>query len=104
GEWLHRFLRGGAEVGPGTLEHAFGFHVAALPAALTVIIGSHLFLLTRRPALLPDDAEKTETIPLYPDFVVRQAVAWTGALVVIMTLAIFIDRPLGEAADPRLGS
>jgi quinol-cytochrome oxidoreductase complex cytochrome b subunit len=103
GDGLRRFMRGGEEVSPSTLQHAFGFHVAALPAVLTLLVGLHLFLLSRKPALSPGRAEG-ETIPFYPDFLVRQAVAWTGVLVVLMTLAIFVDRPLGDAADPRLPS
>jgi quinol-cytochrome oxidoreductase complex cytochrome b subunit len=104
GDSLFRFMRGGTEVGPSTLQHAFGFHVAALPAAVTLGVAAHVYLLSRKPALDPDAQPEGETMPLYPDFLVRQAVAWTGVLVVLMTLAIFVDRPLGVAADPRLPS
>jgi quinol-cytochrome oxidoreductase complex cytochrome b subunit len=105
GESLFRFMRGGSEVGAATLQHAFGFHVAALPALATLLVAGHLFFLSRRPALDPQpEATASETMPLYPDFIVRQAVAWTGVLVLVMTLAIFVDRPLGPAADARLPS
>lgn len=100
GGWLMRFMRGGADVGAGTLGHAFGFHVAALPAALTLLVAAHLFLLSRKP--VPVSAPKADTIPLYPDFVVRQGVAFTGLTVILMTLATFADRPLGVAADLRV--
>jgi len=99
GESLRRFLRGGEEVTIGTLGHAYGFHVAVLPAVVTVIVAAHLFLLLRRPVVRPDKAEH-ETLPLYPEFIVRQAVAQMGALMVIMTLAIFAERPLGPVANP----
>ena len=100
GDWLMRFMRGGRDVGAGTLGHAFGFHVAALPAALTLLVSVHLFLLSRRPVAQPDP--KIESIPLYPDFFVRQGVAFTGLTVLLMTLATFFDRPLGVVADPRM--
>jgi quinol-cytochrome oxidoreductase complex cytochrome b subunit len=99
GAWLRRFLRGGDEVTIGTLGHAYGFHVAALPACITLIVAAHLFFLFRRPVVRPDTAER-ETMPLYPEFIVRQAAAQVGVLVIIMTLAIFADRPLGPAANP----
>ena len=83
----------------GTLGHAFGFHVAALPACLTVLVAAHLFLLIRKPVVRPDAAQR-ETMPLYPEFFVRQAAAQTGVLVIIMTLAIFAERQLGPAANP----
>lgn len=98
---LRHFLRGGEEVGPSTLGHAFGFHVAALPAVMTTFAALHLFVLSRKSAIVTP-AQKTETIPLWPDFFLRQGLAWTGVLVAIMTLAIFVDRPLGIVADPRL--
>jgi len=100
GDWLRRFLRGGDEVSAGTLQHAFGFHVAALPAFLTLAVALHLFLL-RRPAGTPEE-EGAEAIPVYPDFLIRQAAIWTGAFVLLMTLATFAPRALGDAADPRL--
>jgi quinol-cytochrome oxidoreductase complex cytochrome b subunit len=99
GDWLMKFMRGGDYVGASTLGHAFGFHVAALPAALTTLVTAHLFVLSRKPAEPPDP--KAPTIPLYPDFFVRQAVAFTGITVILMTLATFADRPLGVVADPR---
>jgi quinol-cytochrome oxidoreductase complex cytochrome b subunit len=130
GGWVYRLLRGGQEVTSNTLSNAYGFHVAVLPATVTLLVGLHLFFLSRKPALVPvseqvveeseeegadGDAPKPaaakqaaqsddDTIPLYPDFLYRQAVAWVGVLVAVMTLAIFADRPLGEAADPRLSS
>ncbi len=118
GNWLYRLLRGGTEVTSNTLSNAYGFHVAVLPATLTLIVGFHLFFLSRKPAAISepadddDDAEaskassatEADTIPLYPDFLLRQAVVWVGVLVAVMTLAIFADRPLGAPADPRLSS
>jgi len=98
GEWLRRFLRGGEEVTIGTLGHAYGFHVAVLPATLTLIVALHLFFLFRKPVVRADAGDQ-ETMPLYPDFIVHQAAAQTGVLVVIMTLAIFAERPLGPAAN-----
>jgi len=99
GGWLRGFLRGGEEVGTSTLGHAYGFHVAALPAAMTALIGFHLFFLSRKPAEIPEKS-KGASIPLYPDFLVRLCAALTGVFVVVMTLAIFFDRPLGPAANP----
>jgi cytochrome b6 len=103
GVWLQHLMRGGDEVTSNTLAHAFGFHVAVLPAAVTAIVGAHFFVLSRKPPGKVD-AAKTDAIPLYPDFFVRQAVAMTGVLVVVLTLATFVDRPLGPAADSRLPS
>lgn len=103
GGWLKGFLRGGDEVTSSTLGHAYGFHVAALPAALTLLITFHLFFLARKPADVEARAP-ADTIPLYPDFLVRQAAALTGVFVMVITLAIFWDRALGAAANPAAPS
>jgi cytochrome b6 len=105
GDWLARVLRGGDEVSPLTLRRAYGFHVAALPALITGLGALHLFFLSRKPAHSPaDGAVARGTMPLFPDFFVRQALALTGVLIVVMTLAIFFPRPVGAAADARLAS
>jgi quinol-cytochrome oxidoreductase complex cytochrome b subunit len=101
GEWLHRFMRGGEDVTSTTLAHAFGFHVAALPAAATLLVATHLFVLSRKPVARIEPGGGPR-IPLYPDFFVRLAVAITGVLVLLLSLAIFVERPVGPAADPRL--
>jgi len=101
GDWLHRFMRGGEDVDSETLAHAFGFHVAVLPAAMTLLLGTHLFLVSRRPVTPLPQAATAPTIPLYPDFLVRLGVALTGTMVLILSLAIFWERPVGPSADPR---
>ncbi|MBP1596107.1 MAG: petB, partial [Acidobacteria bacterium] len=45
GPFLLRFLRGGDEVTGATLTRFFGFHVAILPAAATVLVSLHLYLV-----------------------------------------------------------
>jgi quinol-cytochrome oxidoreductase complex cytochrome b subunit len=101
GDWLQGVMRGGREVSTRTLGHAFGFHVAVLPAALSALLGAHLFFLSRKP---PDVAAAApeDTIPFYPDLVVRQAGATTAVFLLVLTLATFVERPLGPPADPRL--
>ena len=107
GEWLRRFMRGGEDVDSNTLGHAFGFHVALLPATATLIVAAHLWLLSRHPVVpvvVRPGKPAPPTIPLYPDFFLRLAVAMTGAMVLVLSLAIFAPRALGPAANPRLPS
>lgn len=103
GEWLKRFLRGGEEVSASTLGHAFGFHVAALPAMATLVVALHLFVLRQKERAVAEEAPEV-AIPIYPDFLLRQAALWTLVLIILLTLATFAPRALGEAADPRLAT
>jgi ubiquinol-cytochrome c reductase cytochrome b subunit len=100
GSALRYFMRGGEEVTTATLRHAYGFHVAVLPATLTLLLLVHgLFLrrATARPSAT--ELEDPTLIPVYPDYLLRLAAATTAALAVVISLATFVERPLGEAAD-----
>jgi ubiquinol-cytochrome c reductase cytochrome b subunit len=100
GSAIRYFLRGGDEVTTATLRHAYGFHVAVLPAALTILLVSHAMFLRRlgtRPA--PTQVELDKTVPVYPDFLVRMAAVMTAALVLVVSLAVFVERPLGTIAS-----
>ena len=104
GNWLRRFLRGGTEVSGWTLQHAFGFHTGVLPAATTFLLALHLLFLRRRAKPLdsgePSPPDPTPRIAVYPDFVVRMAAVCTGVFVLVMSLATFVELPVGEPADP----
>lgn len=97
GPWVKHLLRGGEEVSPWTLNHAFGFHTGVLPAATTLIIASHVVLVQRKPR----DEESVPTIPAHPDFTLRVAALATLLLVVLVSLATFAPLAVGAPADPR---
>lgn len=100
GPGLRYFLRGGEEVSAWTLHHAFGFHTGVLPATTTLIVALHVLFEQRHPAAqAPAD---TPTIPIYPDFLVRLGVLWTGVLILVISLATFVERPVGAPADPTV--
>jgi quinol-cytochrome oxidoreductase complex cytochrome b subunit len=93
-------MRGGDEVTASTLRRAYGFHVAVLPAALTLLLVLHAGVLrglARHAG--PVEPESEGTIPIYPDFFVRMGVAVFGLLAIVISLATFVDRPLGAAAS-----
>jgi quinol-cytochrome oxidoreductase complex cytochrome b subunit len=103
GDWFRRFLRGGEELSTDTLSRAYAFHVALLPAAMTVVVAGHFYFISRKPVVALEESN-TKTIPFYPDFLIRQGVAFVGILVLVLTLAIFADRSIGTVADPRLAT
>lgn len=97
GPFVRRMLRGGDDLTPWTLNHAFGFHTGVLPAATTMLILLHA-LLQRRSAPAHGEAKH---IPLYPDFVLRMAALCTGVMALVVTLATFVHLPTGAPADLR---
>jgi len=47
GNWILRIMRGGEELSAVTLARFFGTHVWVLPAALMLLVGTHLYLVIR---------------------------------------------------------
>jgi cytochrome b6 len=102
------FLRGGEDVTGSTLTRLFGIHVAILPALATMLIVIHLALIqwfgmsvppvlqTEWKALPPEKRE----IRFFPNFVLREVMAWYVALGLLGALAALFPWNLGEKADP----
>lgn len=101
GEWTMRFLRGGEDVTGATLTRFFGFHVAVLPGITTIILFIHVLMVqihgNAKPVTL-DNSKKS--MPFFPDFFLRDILAWMIALAVLAFLAAFYPWDLGQKADP----
>jgi cytochrome b6 len=104
GHFLLRFLRGGDLVTGGTLSRFYGWHVAILPAAVTLLLGLHLYLVQRLGMSVPpgfDQQSSARTpLPFFPDFALRDAFGWLVALALLAALAAYLPWELGEKADP----
>ena len=102
GEYLARFLRGGKEVGGGTLTRFFGFHVAVLPGITTVLLLVHLALVQRHGMSSPPwiRGSNLPQMKFFPNFFLRELMAWYAALAILGILAALFPWELGEKADP----
>jgi len=47
GNWILRIMRGGEDLSAVTLARFFGAHVWVLPAAMMLLVGTHLYLVIR---------------------------------------------------------
>jgi len=108
GHYLARFLRGGNDVGGATLTRFFGFHVAVLPGLTTLLLLGHLALVQKHGISSPRWAEeeyerKRMLLPqmaFFPNFFLRELMAWYAALGVLGSLAALFPWELGVKADP----
>jgi cytochrome b6 len=102
GPALRFVLRGGENVGGATLTRFFGFHVALLPLATTLLLLVHLTLVQLHGMSEPPDGRRhpARHMPFYPHFVLREALVWLAVLGVLVVLATFFPWELGEKADP----
>jgi quinol-cytochrome oxidoreductase complex cytochrome b subunit len=108
GPWIMMFLRGGPDVTGATLTRFFGFHVAVLPGITTVLLGLHLALVQRLGISVPPRLEnqwessphERQEMKFFPNFLLRELIAWYTALAVLAVLAALFPWGLGVKADP----
>jgi cytochrome b6 len=108
GHGLMVFLRGGEEVSGATVTRFFGFHVALLPGITTLLILVHLALVQNFGMSVPpgvEDRWKASTsearqMKFFPNFFLRELMAWYLALGVLGALAAILPWGLGTKADP----
>jgi cytochrome b6 len=102
------FMRGGEDITGSTLTRMFGIHVAILPAIATLLITLHLMLIQWFGMSLPPSVEtKWQTDPgfkkeirFFPNFALRELMAWYVALGLLGALAAMFPWSLGIKADP----
>ena len=107
GDVIARFLRGGDEVGGATLTRFFGFHVAVLPGVTTLLLAIHIAFVQKWNISVPLSVEKSggrnqevPRMPFFPNFFLRELMAWYAALGVLGILAAVFPWELGAKADP----
>jgi len=127
GHWLMVFLRGGEEVTGATLSRFFGIHVAVLPGITTLLLGVHLLLIQRQGISVPPGMESSmhalaylqkhdpaaaeywlqqakvapqRQMRFFPNFFLREVMAWYVGLAVLGALAALAPWELGKKADP----
>ena len=110
GEFLAELLRGGAEVGQGTLSRFFLIHVIVLPLALMLLLGVHLLLVQLHgmsesrsfKEKLKNSKEPAKKFyePFFPDFVLKDLMVWLLVINVLATLVVLFPWGIGPEADP----
>ncbi|NNK96663.1 MAG: cytochrome bc complex cytochrome b subunit [Desulfobacterales bacterium] len=103
GGWLIETLRGGAEVGPATLENFFALHVGVLPAALIFLLIWHFWLIRKAGGLIqsPDLAgEHKKRVAVIPHLIQREAATGLCLLALLFVFSALVDAPLAGQANP----
>jgi ubiquinol-cytochrome c reductase cytochrome b subunit len=124
GGMMVALLRGGTELGAGTLARFYAFHALWLPLILTLVVLLHLIVVVRqgiaaRPKDLETGAPRTTKDPAYPEYYKRayaatkrggvrfwpdilgkDAIVSASVVLVIILLALLRKTPLEAPADP----
>jgi cytochrome b6 len=107
GHFALRLLRGGDDVTGATLSRFYGLHVAVLPALATALVAVHLLLVQRQGMSVPisierrlKPGERVRQMPFFPNYIMRDVLAWYVVIAVLAALAAFYPWELGNKADP----
>jgi len=107
GHFMLRLLRGGDDVTGATLSRFYGLHVAILPAITTALVAVHLLFVQRQGMSVPikieqrqKAGERLRQMPFFPNYILRDVLAWYVALALLAALAAFYPWELGTKADP----
>jgi cytochrome b6 len=90
-----------------TLSRFYGLHVAILPAITTALVAAHLLFVQRQGMSVPikieqrqKAGERLRQMPFFPNYILRDVLAWYVALALLAALAAFYPWELGTKADP----
>ena len=107
GHFTLRLLRGGDDVTGATLSRFYGLHVAVLPALTTALVALHLLFVQRQGMSVPlsierklRPGERLPQMPFFPNYILRDVLAWYVVIAVLAALAAFYPWELGTKADP----
>src|SRR6266511_1585013 len=107
GGFTMRLLRGGDDVTGATLSRFYGLHVAVLPAITTALVALHLLFVQRQGMSVPlgivkrlKTGDRLRQMPFFPNYILRDVLAWYVALALLAALAAFYPWELGTKADP----
>jgi ubiquinol-cytochrome c reductase cytochrome b subunit len=100
GEMVAGVLRGGRAIGALTLTRWYGVHVIFLPAALVLLVVSHLVLMRRQGISGPVRPREGKPFVFYPTQAARDVTVTLAVLAVLVILAWHGAPPLEGPADP----
>jgi quinol-cytochrome oxidoreductase complex cytochrome b subunit len=107
GRFTLRLLRGGDDVTGATLSRFYGLHVAVLPAVTTALVALHLLFVQRQGMSVPlsierkqKPGERLRQMRFFPNYILRDVLAWYVVLAVLAALAALYPWELGTKADP----
>jgi quinol-cytochrome oxidoreductase complex cytochrome b subunit len=99
-------VRGDEVVSGATLSRFFAFHVVLLPWIAAALLVYHFTLVRRRgiapPMSVPGDAPKGAAgpgVPFFPTQLMRSLIVSSLVIAIVITLAAFFPRPVGDPAD-----
>ncbi|HEV2689678.1 MAG TPA: cytochrome b N-terminal domain-containing protein [Bryobacteraceae bacterium] len=99
GPYLTRLLGGEGSVGNVTFSRFYALHTVLLPPLTMILIGIHVFLV-RRHGVAPAVGDTAPRRKFFPEQVFKDTVGVTIGFLILFTMAVIANVPLGKLADP----
>ncbi len=108
GAALQNTVRGGTDLGPGTLRLFFAIHSAVVPIVIAGLMAFHFWrvrkagglVIPRAPGEDPD--EEPTRVSVVPNLLVREAAMASVVTAAVLIISVFFDAPLEDPANPGL--
>lgn len=105
GGFLKKLLIGGETVGQPALSRFFALHVIFLPLSMLILMGVHFWRIRKdgglsRPLKYAGDKGTANKWLAWPVLMWTELAILLGVIVVILFIAIWVDAPLLEQANP----
>src|SRR6202162_624402 len=99
GRYLTRLLGGEGSIGNVTFSRFYALHTVLLPPLTMILIGIHIYLV-RKHGVTPAVDDTAPRRKFFPEQVFQDTVGVAIAFIILFTLAVVADVPLGRLADP----
>lgn len=99
GSYLVRLLGSEDGVSRVTFSRFYAMHTILLPPLLMILIGIHVYLV-RKHGVAPEVGDNAPRRKFFPEQVFKDTVGVAIAFIILFTLAVVADVPLGRLADP----
>ena len=99
GPYLTRLLGSEAGVSRVTFSRFYALHTILLPPLVIILIGIHIYLV-RKHGVAPAVDDTAPRRKFFPEQVFKDTVGVAIAFIILFTLAVVAEAPLGRLADP----
>jgi quinol-cytochrome oxidoreductase complex cytochrome b subunit len=102
GTGLQKLILAGSQMGPRTLRQFYVLHTAVIPVFLGISMAFHFWRVRKAGGLVVTAGEKDSRFPAIPHLFVRETAVALSLLAFVMAMAVFLNAPLGDPANPGL--
>lgn len=102
GETCAQLLRGGSDIGAGTLSNFYAIHTGLMPFLLILLTICHFWLVRKARGLVQQKTGKTPalSVRVLPDLVQREVAVGISLVAAVLLFSALVNAPLSDAANP----